>query len=403
MSQLQILYLVSLLMDMSVAGVTFAITRRAAELGASSSDLGWLAAVWIGVYGVLVLLTGHVSDRVGRRKLAVIGCLAASAMTLACSFTTRIPLLLVFSAGIGAGIACFWPTIIAWLGEGPGGAHLAKRLTTFGVVWNAGLLLGYGSTGVIFKHGPHAAFYVSAGVILTIAALLLLPVEGRDGPPGRPSNPARPAARSRAVDGVAPYQEPHVTPSRDFRKTAWLALFATNFALNGTSAMFPELATHLGIGADVHGGLLAAGRGAALAAFVALSLLTFWRMPRHALSGLWIAQLCCAASIAWIGFADPVWMFAAAWVIGGATSGYAYQASIYFTLEEMTEKGKGSGFHEAMVGSGMFFGPMLAGWVGNHHSLRAPYFFCAATLVTLVGVQMLLVLFRRKTAVVLHP
>ena len=99
LNQLHILYLVSLLMDMSVAGVTFAISRRAAELGATSTELGWLGAVWIGVYGALVLLTGHVSDRVGRRKLAVIGCLIASSMTLICSFTTRVPLLLCSARG----------------------------------------------------------------------------------------------------------------------------------------------------------------------------------------------------------------------------------------------------------------------------------------------------------------
>ena len=60
MSQLPILYVVSLLMDLSVAGVTFAISRRAAELGASASQLGWLGAVWIGVYAMLALLTGPV-------------------------------------------------------------------------------------------------------------------------------------------------------------------------------------------------------------------------------------------------------------------------------------------------------------------------------------------------------
>jgi len=386
MSQLQILYLVSLLMDMSVAGMSFAITRRAAELGASASVLGWLAAVWIGVYGALALVTGHVSDRVDRRKLAVGGCLVASGMTLLCSFTTRVAWLLVFSAGVGAGIACFWPTIIAWLGEGLSGAHLAKRFTTFGVVWNAGLLLGYGCTGVIFEHGPQWAFYASAGVIVVIAAVLLLPPRAQRSTPAASERSTLHAERSAIPQG------------RGFRKTAWLSLFATNFALNGTSAMFPRLATHLGIGADVHGSLLAAGRGAALAAFVALHLLTFWRTR---LWPLWIAQLCCAASIVWIGFAQLTWMFAAAWIIGGAMSGYAYQASIYFTLEEMAEKGKGSGVHEAMIGSGMFFGPMLAGWVGNHHGLRAPYFFCAATLATLVGAQMLLVLVRRKTAGVL--
>ena len=384
LNQLYILYLVSLLMDMSVAGVSFAISRRAAELGASASELGWLAAVWIGVYGALVLLTGHLSDRVGRRKLAVIGCLIASSMTLICSFTTRVPLLLWFSAGIGAGIACFWPSIIAWLGEGLSGAQLAKRLTTFGVAWNAGLLLGFGCTGVIFKHWPQPAFYAPAGVILLIAALLFMHVEGRARPPGELNDSDGPAVR--------PYQKPHVPAGRGFRKTAWLALFATNFALNGTAALFPQLATHLGISADVHGALLAAGRGAALAAFVALQLLTFWRTR---LWPLWVAQACCATSIVWIGLANATWMFATAWVIGGVVSGYAYQASIYFTLEEMTEKGKGSGFHEAVVGSGMFFGPMLAGWVGSNHSLRMPYFFCAGVQTALIVLQMALVAQRR--------
>ena len=133
-------------------------------------------------------------------------------------------------------------------------------------------------------------------------------------------------------------------------------------------------------------------RGAALLAFVALQLFTFWRTR---LWPLWVAQLLCAGSLVWIGLANTTWMFAAAWIIGGIVSGYGYQASIYFTLEEMTEKGKGSGFHEAIIGSGMFVGPVLAGWVGGHHSLRAPYFFCASVLVLLIASQMVLVWVRR--------
>ncbi len=130
-------------------------------------------------------------------------------------------------------------------------------------------------------------------------------------------------------------------------------------------------------------------------AFLALQLLVFWRTR---LWPLWVAQLACAASLVWIGLANTTWMFAAAWIIGGTVSGYAYQASIYFTLEEMTEKGKGSGFHEAIIGSGMFAGPVLAGWVGSHHSLRAPYFFCATVLVLLIAAQMVLVWARRHSA-----
>jgi len=377
-SQLPILYLVSLFMDMSVAAVIFAISRRAAELGASASDLGWLGAVWIGLYAVLALVTGRVSDRVGRRKLAFAGCVIAALMALACALTTRIGLLLVFSAMFGAGLSCFWPSIIAWLGEGLSGHALAARLTTFGVAWNIGLLLGYCLSGVVFEYSPRLVFYASTGAILLVGLLLLVPARQP------PNTPTRTASSDESLE---------IPKGRGFRKTAWLANFATNFALAGTAALFPQLATHLGIGADIHGGLLAAGRAAALVAFAALQFLMFWRTR---LWPLWIAQLGCAASIVWIGLAHATWMFAAAWIIGGAVSGYAYQASIYFTLEEMTEKGKGSGFHEAVVGSGMFFGPMLAGWVGNSHGLRVPYFFCAAMQVALVALQMMVVWTRRR-------
>jgi MFS family permease len=359
-----------------VAGVTFAISRRAAELGANSSQLGWLGAVWIGVYAVVALIMGRYSDRVGRRKLAIIGCLISGSMAFICSLTTQIGLLLLFSAVFGSGLACFWPSIIAWLGEGLSGHKLAVRLTAFGVAWNLGLLLGFILSGVLFRHGPNLAFYASAGSILLIAVLLLLP--------------AKPLVSHSESTDASP--APHIPQGRGFRKTAWLANFATNFALAGTTALFPQLAMQVGISADVHGALLAAGRGAALVAFVALQLITFWRTR---LWPLWVAQFACAASLVWIGLANTTWMFAAAWIIGGTVSGYAYQASIYFTLEEMTEKGKGSGFHEAIIGSGMFVGPVLAGWVGSHHSLRTPYFFCAVVLVLLIAAQMILVWTRR--------
>jgi DHA1 family multidrug resistance protein-like MFS transporter len=382
MSQLPILYFVSLLMDLSVAGVTFAISRRAAELGASASQLGWLGAVWIGVYAVVALIMGRYSDRVGRRKLRIIGCLTSGSMAFVCSLTTQIGWLLLFSAIFGSGLACFWPSIIAWLGEGLRGHKLAVRLTVFGVAWNLGLLIGFLLSGVLFRHGPNLAFYASASSISLIALLLLLP--------------AKPLKNNNANESTDSDLAPHIPQGRGFRKTAWLANFATNFALAGTTALFPQLAMHVGISADVHGALLAAGRGAALLAFVALQLFTFWRTR---LWPLWVAQLLCAGSLVWIGLANTMWMFATAWIIGGIVSGYGYQASIYFTLEEMTEKGKGSGFHEAIIGSGMFVGPVLAGWVGSQHSLRAPYFFCASVLALLVAAQMALVWTRRHSAV----
>jgi MFS family permease len=153
MNQLNLLYLTALLMDMAVAGLVFAIGRRAAELGASATQLGLLGSLWFGAYTALTLVTGRVSDRVGRRQVAVTGCVVAGAFALACAYTTNVGVLLALTVLFGAGVAGFWPSVIAWLSEGAHGARLAGRLTRFSVAWNIGLLLGFGIAGELYRHG----------------------------------------------------------------------------------------------------------------------------------------------------------------------------------------------------------------------------------------------------------
>jgi len=132
-------------------------------------------------------------------------------------------------------------------------------------------------------------------------------------------------------------------------------------------------------------------------AFAVLQHLMFWRTR---LWPLWIAQVFAVAGLLGIGLAGSQWLFVLAFALMGAVSGYTYQASIFFTLEELTEKGKGSGFHEAVIGAGMFAGPLLAGWVGQHSSVRGPYLFCGGALLALVLVQMGLVFWRRRATLV---
>ncbi len=360
--------------DMAVAGVSFAVTRRAAELGATAGELGLLGATWIGTYALCALVAGRVSDRLGRQTVARFGCAVAAVMTMACAFTTHVGVLALLMSVFGAGLAGFWPTAIAWLSEGAGGS-LNARLARFSVAWNLGLNIGFVETGLVFKRWPVAAFFVASGVIASVIGLLSLPA--------RKSNDADSPA-------VRPY---HVPAGRGFRKTAWLANFALSLTTAGAGSMFPKLATSLDIGADVHGSLSAIGRAAALAMFLLLPTLRFWRTR---LWPLWVAQFIAAGSLALIGCANATWVFALAFAISGAVSGYTYQASVFFTMEEMTEKGKGGGLHEAVLGIGMALGPLLAGWVGSHCSLRSPYFFCAGVLVVLIAAQMVLVFVRRR-------
>src|SRR5258705_11860300 len=101
--QRHIIYLAALLMDMAVAGVSFAVTRRAAELGASSGELGLLGATWIGTYALCALMTGRLSDRLSRRTVARAGCALATAMALAGELATNIVGLALLMAVFGLG------------------------------------------------------------------------------------------------------------------------------------------------------------------------------------------------------------------------------------------------------------------------------------------------------------
>ncbi len=378
LTQHAILYFCAFLTDLAVAIWSFALTRRAAELGASPSEIGVLAAAWIGAYGACALVSGRVSDRLGRRGVAMTGCLIVAGVAAACAMTTRVGWLVTMGLAFGAGLSGFWPSVIAWLGEGVTGPALAARLTKFSVAWNCGLLVGFGVAGVIYEWSHTAAFVVPAGVFVVIAGLMMVRLP-------ETTEAARPA--------IAPYQQPPV--GRGFRKTAWLANFAVSAALGGAGTMFYDLAAQLGIGADVNGAMLAVGRGAAMVAFVGLQMAGFWRVR---LWPLWVAQAVAAGAVLWLGFAERTWMFVVVFAVTGLVSGYAYQASVFFSLEETSEKGKGGGFHEAILGMAMCAGPIAAGLVGGRWGLRGAYVFCAAGLGVFVVAQMILVFVRRQAS-----
>lgn len=373
-----LIYVCALLMDLCVAAFMFGLTRRAAELHASALELGLLGGCVFITYCICALTLGSLSDRWGRRRVAVGGSCLGAVMALSAAFTVNIPLLLVLGMLLGLGISLYWPSIIAWLGEHATGQELAQRMARFSIGWNTGLLIGFALTGYLFQTSPRLGFYVAGGGMGLIALLLLL-VRTTD----RDSTPV--------ASAEAPL--PAVPKGRGFRKTAWLASFGVNFATSAIISLFPQLATTLGVAPDIHGNLLALSRLAAVVVFWALQYLHGWRVR---LWPLWVAQGVCALALTAFGWASATWLFAVAFVISGAVSGYVYQASIFFTLEEMTEKGKGSGFHESIIGSGMFLGPVLAGMCGSAFGFRTPYYLTAMALATFTVVQMLLVARQRR-------
>jgi MFS family permease len=131
--------------------------------------------------------------------------------------------------------------------------------------------------------------------------------------------------------------------------------------------------------------------GITIAMFLAGQLLMFLYLRKR--SGwqyrLWplLAALGVAAG-AWVlaWFAQSPVVFGIAFAIAGMGAGVTYVSSLYYSLEgQSVSRGARAGIHEAVLGSGVFLGPLFGGLVADHFGLRSPYIM-AALLFVVVGV-----------------
>jgi MFS family permease len=82
--------------------------------GASVQDVGLVAGVYPAVWGAGQIVTGHWSDRVGRKPLIVAGMLVqAGALAVLAVSQGRVGMAALSAVGLGAGTALVYPTLIA--------------------------------------------------------------------------------------------------------------------------------------------------------------------------------------------------------------------------------------------------------------------------------------------------
>jgi MFS family permease len=137
--------------------------------GLSTAAIGALAALYPAVWGLGQLVTGPLSDRLGRKSLIALGMWTqAAAIALIAASTTVIPW--AVGAGLlGVGTAMVYPTLLAAIGDV---AHPAWRASAVGVyrLWrDSGFAVGALLAGVLADaFGIASAIWVVA--VLTAAS-----------------------------------------------------------------------------------------------------------------------------------------------------------------------------------------------------------------------------------------
>jgi MFS transporter, DHA2 family, multidrug resistance protein len=186
---LAVIALPCLLYSMDLTVLHLAVPQLSAQLTPSSAQLLWI----VDIYGFLVagsLLTmGTLGDRIGRRRLLLIGAAAFGAASVLAAFSTSAEMLIATRALLGLAGATVAPSTMSLIRNM---FHDPKQFTTAISVWisaySAGAALGPLLGGLLLEFfWWGSVFLISVPVMLLLLVLgpVLLP-EYRDPGTGRP-------------------------------------------------------------------------------------------------------------------------------------------------------------------------------------------------------------------------
>lgn len=185
---LAVLALPTLLLSVDATVLYLALPHLGADLRPSGTETLWI----IDVYGFMIagfLITmGTLGDRIGRRKLLIIGALAFGAASVAAAYATDPAMLIGARALLGIAGATLMPSTLALITNmfhdaGQRGVAIGVWAACFSAGVAAGPLIG-GALLELFWWGSVFLLAVPVMVLLLISAPILLP-ESRDPEPGR--------------------------------------------------------------------------------------------------------------------------------------------------------------------------------------------------------------------------
>ena len=382
--QLLTVYLPVLLIDFALSSVLTNTSFYTSHLGLSSTFLGVLMAIANGVFALLAIPCGRLSDRIERRYILYAACLILGAACLGLAFCRNRGHLLSVFPGIGISMALFWPAYEAWLAEREGEGALIQRIMLFNLFWSIGMTLGPALSSYLYGEvNPFRPFYLGSGACL----LTLLTIY---------------ASRMSRSDASVHIDEPDsespeiLYPPPPVRTTylhlARCANFVSWFALGVLRRLAPKLMLEMGIRPAIYGNLMLVLGGVQTVAFLVLGTgySTRWH---YRFAPLLIVQLLAILSFLGIGLTQHTLLWAFAFGVIGVSVAFTYFSSLYYGLDRHVDKGNKSGWHEAILGVGIMLGPFLGGISADSAlGVQSPYLLCAVAVVIAILIEILILL-----------
>ncbi len=174
-----VLALPLLLVSMDVSILYFAVPQISRDLGSSQTEQLWIFDIYGFVLAGLLVTTGAIADRIGPRRLLLIGAVAFSATSLAAAYSQSSGQLIAARGLLGIAGATLMPStlsMIRTLFHDP--RQRGQAIGAWTGIMTAGVGLGPVVSGILLEHfwwGSVFLVNLPAMALLLVAGPLLLP------------------------------------------------------------------------------------------------------------------------------------------------------------------------------------------------------------------------------------
>ncbi|MFE0251442.1 MFS transporter [Streptomyces sp. NPDC059010] len=173
-----VLCLSTLVLVVDSMALTVAVPVMTGEIGASAQETQWILDSYILVFAGLLLTSGSLGDRFGRRKVMLIGLLLFGAASLAATWCTNPGEVIAVRVAMGVGGALIMPSTLSILITVFDEDERGKAMAAWSSVSMLGLVGSPVLGGVLIEHFSwQSIFFINVPIVAlaVVAGLTLMP------------------------------------------------------------------------------------------------------------------------------------------------------------------------------------------------------------------------------------
>ena len=138
---LAVIALPCLLYSMDLTVLYLAVPSLSAELDPTSTELLWITDIYGFLLAGLLITMGTLGDRIGRRRLLLIGAAAFGVASVLAAFSTSVEMLIVSRAVLGIAAATLAPSTLSLIRNmflAPGQCSRSQTIRAWSMLWQSG-------------------------------------------------------------------------------------------------------------------------------------------------------------------------------------------------------------------------------------------------------------------------